>query len=56
MMRSGFDTRWFSPKELKGETMQKRKLEWPTCVRQRFNFAFSPRKSLGLDIPSRIHG
>src|SRR5271166_677342 len=26
MMRSGFDTRWFGPKQLKGETMQKRKL------------------------------
>src|SRR5271165_2218027 len=25
-MRSGFDTRWFGPKQLKGETMQKRKL------------------------------
>src|SRR5690242_1824332 len=25
-MRSGFDTRWFSPTQLRGETMQKRKL------------------------------
>src|SRR5260221_552832 len=25
-MRSGFDTRWFGPKQQKGETMQKRKL------------------------------
>src|SRR5467141_1441493 len=25
-MRSGFDTRWFGPKQLKGETIQKRKL------------------------------
>jgi aryl-alcohol dehydrogenase-like predicted oxidoreductase len=25
-MRSGFDTRWFGPKQLKGEKMQKRKL------------------------------